>query len=1133
MFGQLLRSRRFAPLFWCQFFSALNDNFVRQTLAMLILFRFGTEDAGAKLAFAVAIFVLPSILLSPLGGEIADAYDKAAVARRLKLAEIFVQLVAAAGFYMSSLGLLYLALFALGCIAALFGPIKYGILPDHLRAEELVAGNALVEGATFLAILCGLVVGGFAAAEGRAAWSVIAQLVVFAAACYAASLYIPPTGVGAPGLKIDFNLWTATRSVLAELRANDRQWVCALAVSWFWTIGAIALSLIPAIVKSQIGGGVEVETATTLFFAVGVGAGSLLAATLSRGRIQLAPAPFLLLIVGALSVHLGWRASELPTATATVGLVQFFSGAEGQRVAVEVIALACAAGLFVVPIFAAVQMGASEDRRARVIGAVNLLSAIGMTGGALIVALLLKLTGLGESAALVLLGFANFAAAVYLFRRLPANFAAFALQVVWRAAFRLEVVGLENLPKPGKRSVLAVNHVSYLDAPIVLSLLEEPPIFALDRDVASRWWAWPLLILCDARLIDATKPLTMRALINEVRRGKRLVILPEARNVVTGPLIKMFDAAAMIAERGDALVTPVWLDGPDRTPFSRLPRSQFRRSLFPKFVVTFAPPRRVAVDPELRGGERRRAAGAALYDVMSDLAFATANYRQTLFEAFEAGARNRDGGRLILDDPVAGPMSQLKFRIAAALLARKIAACAQPGETIGLMLPNANAAAATFMAVQQAGRVAALLNFTAGAFNIVAACRSARIRLVLSSRAFVEKAKLEDVVEQMKAEVGFVWLEDWRDGATLIDKARAVRDLGRAFAPRRPDDPAVVVFTSGSEGMPKGVALTHVNILANIAQVLARYDLTPDDIFFNSLPMFHAFGLTAGLLLSLISGTKVFLYPTPLHYRQIPESIYRVGATVLVGTDTFLAGYARNANAYEFRSLRYVVCGAEPVKASTRRVYAEKFGLRVNEGYGVTETAPVLAVNTSVFSRNGSVGRLLPEIESRLEPVPGVDAGGRLFVRGPNVMAGYYRADNPGEIEPPPLGWHDTGDIVSIDRDGYVWIKGRAKRFANVAGEMVSLAAVEELVYDLWPNNPPAVVEAPDARKGERIVLATTKAGATRAELVSWMKSKGASEIMIPSVVLVLEAMPALGSGKTDYVELVKIVRQKLSLPRN
>ncbi len=1128
MFSQLMRSRRFAPLFWCQFFSAFNDNFVRQMLAMLILFRFGADDAGAKVSLAVAIFVLPSIPLSPLGGEIADAHDKAAVARRLKFVEIFVQLVAAAGFYFSSLELLYAALFGLGCISALFGPIKYGILPDHLKAEELISGNALVEGATFAAIICGLVVGGYAAAEGRAAWTVVAQLVVVAAACYGASLFIPATGVGAPNLRIDFNLWTATRSILRELRADDRQWVGAIAVSWFWMVGAITLSLVPVIIKSRIGGGVEVETAVNLFFAIGIAAGSLLAAVLAHGRIQLAPAPFLLLIMAGFAIALGLQTDALPPADAEVGLIDFFGGAAGRRLVVELLGYSCAAGLFVVPIFAAVQTWASEDRRARVIGAVNTLNSIYMVAGSLATTLLLKLTGLSESMAMVLLGLANVVAAIYLFRRLPANFLSFALRALWRLAFRLEVVGLENLPKPGERSVIAVNDVSFLDAPIVLSLLDGAPIFAIDAGMAKRWSIKPFLKLCDARPLDPARPLATRALIKEIKSGKRVVIFPEGRGAVTSSLIRTIGGAAMIADKAEAWVTPVRVDGPDRTPFSRLRAGQIRRRWFPKTTVTFLPPRRIEVDPALSGRARRRAAGAALYDIMSDLVFATTNYQRTLFEAFEDGARERWGGWVILEDPIGGPLKQRRFRLGVALLARKILARTSVGQTVGLMLPNASGAAAAFMAVQAAGRVAAMLNFTSGPFNLIAACRTARIHLVLSSRAFVEKGNLEDIVRQMEPHVRFVWLEDLRDSATLLDKARALLDQGRAFAPRRPSDSAVVLFTSGSEGMPKGVVLTHANLLANIAQITARFDFSSADVVFNPLPIFHAFGLTGGLLLALMSGLKVYLYPTPLHYREIPELVHSVGATALFGTDTFLAGYARHANAHDFRALRYLVCGAEPVKAETRRIYMEKFGLRILEGYGVTEASPVLAVNTPMFNRSGSVGRLLPAVKSRLEPIPGIEEGGRLYVRGPNIMAGYYRADNPGEIEAPPLGWHDTGDIVAIDRDGYVWIKGRAKRFANIAGEMVSLAAIEDLAFDLWPGHPPVVVAAPDPKKGERIIMATTKPGATRAEAQAWMKSKGASEIMTPAAVLVLDALPLLGSGKVDYVQLAKIVREEL-----
>jgi acyl-[acyl-carrier-protein]-phospholipid O-acyltransferase / long-chain-fatty-acid--[acyl-carrier-protein] ligase len=423
MFGALMSSRRFAPLFWCQFFSAFNDNFVRQILVIMLLFRFGGEDVGPKVSLAIAIFVLPSIVLSALGGELADGNDKAMVARRLKFAEIFVQLVAAAGFVLASSLLLYLALFGLGVISALFGPIKYGILPDHLRRDELVTGNALVEGATFAAIILGLVVGGYAAQDDRSAWSVVVQLVVVALACWGASLFIPSTRTGAPGLKPNPNLVASTRQILTELKRDDRQWTGGAAVSWFWLVGAVALSLIPVAIKSRIGAGIGVETAINALFAVGIAIGSVLAAVIARGRILLRPAPYLLVVLAALFVDVGLTTGALPEATTQVDLAAFFTSASGLHVGLAVMAISAVAGLFVVPIFAAVQAWAGEDRRARVIGAVNALNAIYMVAGSLATSLLLKFAGLNEPQALVALGVSNIFAAVYVYFRLPKSFA--------------------------------------------------------------------------------------------------------------------------------------------------------------------------------------------------------------------------------------------------------------------------------------------------------------------------------------------------------------------------------------------------------------------------------------------------------------------------------------------------------------------------------------------------------------------------------------------------------------------------------------------------------------------------------------------------------------------------------------
>ena len=1127
MFRTLMTSRRFAPLFWCQFFSAFNDNFVRNMLAMLILFRFGGEDSSTKILIASMAFVLPAIPLSALGGEIADSHDKALIARRLKLAEIGVQMIAAAGFVFSSLTLLYVALFGLGCIAALFGPIKYGILPDHLRREELVPANALVEGATFAAIIGGLIVGGFAAAEGRSAASVVAQLTVVALACYAAARFIPPTGVGAPGLKVHWNVVASTARIIGELRADSREWVAALATGWFWTVGIVTLSLVPVIIKSRTGGGIDVEIAINLVFAIGVAVGSLGAAGLSHGRIEIAPAPFLLIVLAALAIDLGLATNSAVPASREVPLGAFFTSGLGLRVAIELFLYSAAAGLFVVPLFAAIQAWAGEERRARVVGAVNALSYLMMVAGSLATMLLLQLLRLSEPMALVVLGLANIAAALYLFRRLPANFLAFFLRLLFSALFRLEVRGIEHLPRAGERGIVAVNHVSFLDAPILLSLMDESPLFAIDHGLPQRRFMRSFLRLTGVIAADPSRPLAARELARRVRAGRPAAIFPQGRVALAGPAMRDYESAALVIERSEAAVTPVRLVGPERSYFSRFDREYVGRRLFPKVTVSILPPRRLGTPAGLHGRARRRAAGAALCDMMSDLVFETTDIRRTLHAAFEAEARKRSLSRVAVEDSLGGGLTLRMFRIGVGVLARKIADICAPGEVVGVMLPNANGSAVTFMALQAAGRVPAMLNFTAGPHNLVAACETARVRLVLTSRAFVEKGDLGKAVEAISKVARIVWLEDVRASASRADKLRAALTAGRALIERDPDDPAVVLFTSGTEGAPKGVVLSHANLLANVAQIDARFDMRLSDVFFNPLPVFHAFGLSAGMLLGLMTSMKVYLYPTPLHYRQIPELIDSVGATVLIGTDTFLSAYARNADAYGFRTLRYVIAGAEPLKPETRRVYMEKFGLRLLEGYGVTEASPVLAVNTALFNKVGTVGKLLPFIEARLERVPGIEEGGRLFVRGPNIMIGYYRADNPGELEAPPDGWHDTGDIVAIDAEGFVSIKGRAKRFAKIAGELVSLGAIEDHVSGLWPDDLVAALSAPDGKRGERVILATTRRKATKAEVQTWLKIRGASPIMVPDTVVSLETMPLLGSGKTDYIALARILRER------
>ena len=1128
MSSPLLLSRRFAPLFWCQFFSAFSDNFLKNALVFLILFHIGGSAAEVLITLAAATFIAPYFFLSALGGEMADRFDKAVVARRLKLAEIGIALIAILGFWLPSVPVLFVALFLFGVIGSLFGPIKYGILPDHLARSELPAGNALVEGATFLAILLGTIVGGLAAKEGAHPAGFASLMLIFAVLCYATAWFIPRTGSGAPNLAISRNIVTSTGGLLKHLHGDKRLWWGALVTSWFWLVGAVVLSLLPPLVKTVLGGTEEVVTAFLAVFSIAVAVGSLLAAWLCSGRIVLLPTLVGAILLTVFAADLGWTTYGMVPATTPAGVSEVFWARHGLHVMIDLAGLAIAGGLYIVPTFAAVQAWAGADRRARVIAAVNVLNAAFMVAGTVVIAVL-QAIGLSTAALFIVIGLTTLVVAIIIGRTMPANPIMDALSILFRALYRVEIKGVDNLLNAGPNPVIALNHTSFLDAALAMSLLPKNPVFAIDSAMAQNWWVKPFLHFTRAMPLDPTKPMATRALINAVRGGDPLIIFPEGRITTTGSLMKIYDGAGLIADKSDSVVVPVRLDGLEYTPFTRLSRAQVKRRWFPKVTVTILEPVKLQIDPELKGKRRRQAAGAALYDIMSNLIYRTTPTDRTIVEALINAGHVHGMGRVAVEDPIGGTLSYRKLLLGSAILGRKLMAYAPEGGVIGVMLPNANGAAVTLIALMSAGRIPAMINFSAGATNVLAACKAAKIETILTSRAFVERGRLDNLVNALTPQVRIVYLDDIRETVTLGDKLRGLREKSHPLAKRGPDDWAAILFTSGSEGTPKGVVLSHRNMLTNAAQAAARIDFGRMDKVFNVLPVFHSFGLTIGLILPLVSGVRVYLYPSPLHYRIVPELIYGSNATIFFGTDTFLSGYARSAHPYDFRSLRYVMAGAEPVKEPTRKVFLEKFGQRILEGYGVTETAPALALNTPMFNKFGTVGRALPGMELRLDKVEGVDEGGRLYVKGPNVMLGYLRVENPGVLEPPVGGWHDTGDICTIDEQGYIAIKGRAKRFAKIGGEMISFAAVEALAAELWPDALTAVTSVPDARKGERLVLVTQQKNPTRAEFQAFARRRGAAELMTPAEFVHMEKLPLLGSGKVDNMAVTKLMRERFA----
>ncbi|MEM7068422.1 MAG: acyl-[ACP]--phospholipid O-acyltransferase [Pseudomonadota bacterium] len=1132
MNDNLMTSRKFAPLFWTQFFSAFNDNFLKNTLVFLILFQLASDSstAGSLVTLAGAVFMLPFLLFSALGGQLADKLDKGRMAEKLKFVEIGAAILAVIGMFFASIPTMMIALFCFGVISALFGPIKFGILPDHLERHELPRANAWIEGATFIAILGGTIVAGLAAVgDGGLGWFA-PMMIVFAIACWMFSRYIPNTGSKAPDLIIDKNIFRSTWKIVTELKSHNRIWIAALMAAWFWGAGAIVMSLMPSMVKEVLGGDELAVTAYLAVFAVSIAIGSAIAAWMSSGRVVLLHAVFGTVLMAIFGFDLAFSLSGLNPAPQAQTLGAFFDNPSTIRVGIDLAGLAIAGALLVVPSFTAVQAWAEEDQRARVIAGANVLSAAFMTIGGLSVALL---QSVGASIPVLILGLSvlNLAVAWLMLRFLPTNPLRDFVSILFRAFHRLEVEGLENVKKAGEAPIIALNHVSLLDGPLAMALTDEEPVFAVDYKISQKWWAKPFLSLCNFLALDPANPMATRTLIKSVKAGNPLVIFPEGRLTVTGSLMKVYDGAAMVADKTNTMVVPVKIEGLERSRFSYLNSEQVNLAWFPKVKVRIMEPVKLEVPEHLTGKRRRQAAGANLYQVMSQLVFNTTNTDTTLLERVIESGREQGFSKLAVEDPLTGKLSFGKLLTGSAVLGDRFARMFPDETNIGVLLPNANGTAATILGLMSAGKVPAMLNFTAGSANVISACKTAEVKTVLTSHAFIEQGKLQPLMDDLSDHVHIIWMDELREEITLKEKLLGSLRKQMIRNDRQADDPAVILFTSGSEGTPKGVVLTHRNILSNAAQAAARIDFNSQDKVFNVLPVFHSFGLTAGTILPLISGVPVYFYPSPLHYRIVPELIYGSNSTIIFGTDTFLNGYARMAHPYDFRSIRYCFAGAEPVKASTRESFMNKFGIRILEGYGVTEAAPVISINTPMYNKAGTVGKIMPGIEFRLENVPGVDEGGRLFIKGPNVMAGYLLADNPGALQPLENGWHDTGDIVTIDEEGFVQIRGRAKRFAKIGGEMVSLAAVEALAAELWPSVNTAVTSIPDPKKGEKLIMITEADNATRKDFMAFAKSRGAMDLMIPAELHVAN-VPLLGSGKVDFVGVKDLVENTFTQKR-
>lgn len=683
------------------------------------------------------------------------------------------------------------------------------------------------------------------------------------------------------------------------------------------------------------------------------------------------------------------------------------------------------------------------------------------------------------------------------------------LRGIFKICFQLKVFRKDLLPKEGPALIMP-NHVSFLDGILLYAFLPKTTTFVINREIAAKLHHF--LRFFRYIEIDPLNPFSLKEVIRRVTAGEVAVIFPEGRITTTGGLMKVYGGVGMIALRTGAPIVPVILRGPEMTPFSRL--QGIKKKWFPPMSIHVFPSVKATIEPGKSFRQAKSDCTQWLLRILQESFFSSrqeSEIEENFYDMLYQAGKKYGMSRAILEDPM-GKFSYRKLLIGSRALGQVLRE-RKESSPLGILMPNSRAAVVAIFASASAGLTPAVLNFTVGGETLRHSLEIGKIKTVLTSRLFVEKTGLDPLIEEISKESQIVYLEDLAKTIGFLGKMKAALAVFFGIDETHTSND-VILFTSGSESAPKGVVLSQRGILCNIHQISAVISYTAADRMLNPLPIFHSFGLTAGTLLPLLSGIYSYIYPSPLHYRVIPEVAYDKNITVLLGTPTFLYGYARMASPIDFYSVRYVLAGGEKLQGEVRQLWQDKFGIRLMEGYGATETGPVLAVNTPLFYQSGAVGVLMPGMKSLLTPVEGIEKGGSLSVRGPNVMRGYLREGKGFE---PLEGWYDTGDVVAVGADGQMMIQARLKRFAKISGEMVSLDSVEKWVSGYSSAKRHGTVSLPDMRKGEKILLYTTDVNLTMEGLRSHWSQQNLTMLSLPSQIIYKDNLPLLVTGKIDY----------------
>ncbi len=1129
MFAQLFKNKKFLPLLASRFLSAINEGFIRYVFLFLVTYKL-TQPNPVFMIMAVVLYALSFCFATCYIGQIADKYSKAKCLRAVRLCEIGIMGMALVGISLNSPVLFLSILIAMGLINACQKVLDTSLITELIAPAKLNAGNVLMKiGVIFASGLSCLLLTSILKFD--VAYMAVCLLgFVLSIVSFLVSLKIIPVEPADQETVIFRNPYKAFGFVSEKLKHHFDMWAYLVGIAWFWMISTVIFFFSADYGRIVL----HARWSVVMFlsagiFTIGYILGGILYARFSRKNNMGAHTSVVCLLISLFLFNFIFASSNAEHIVLARDITVFkmlTANFNYWCIMIDVLVLGALSAFYVIPFYTLIQLKTPKFMMGRMMAFSNMVNACAVVAS-LMITLSLTILSFGVLNILLIYAVANLLIAVYMIRLLPIDARKKVFRRVLSFLFKVEVKGLENLKKAGQKALIIPNHTSYMDVLLISAFLEDEITFAVSDKLIEKTLVKFMTNLTDVRPLDPQSPFAVKYMVEQLNENKLCMILTEGIIDGGNTRMKIYEAPAMMAVKGNAPILPIRIDGASNAVFSRILGTKFVFKLLPKITLNILEPVSFHFSEEMTTREIREKSSSRLHDILMQMTFDSYDKNRTLFEAVSDSMHMAGYLKPIMEDTSRKPIKFCLFFLKAFILGRLMQRAVGDEKYVGLMIPTSNACAIAFFGLHAFGKTPAMINFTSGPKQVVSTCETIGLRTVITAHKVVNMAKLEHLIEELeKNKIRVVYLEDLKPSLKpkdeLIGMAGALcpKTIYQKTCERKvsPDDTAVVLFTSGTEGLPKAVFLSHKNILSNCYQLPSIFDVYPNDVFLNCLPMFHSFGLGAGVVLPLLLGIKTVLYPTPLHYRIIPEICASVKATIFFGTDTFLAGYAKCANPYDFNSLRIVASGAEKVKEETRRIWAEKFGVRILEGYGATECSPFIAVNTFLHSKKDSVGRILPGMSYDLKPVEGITDGKELWVKGPNIMQGYMRHTAPLQLDPPHNGWYDTGDIVSVDEDGYISIKGRCKRFAKIGGEMVSLLAVEMVVEKRYPDFISGAVNIPDAKKGEQIVLITTCKDITRDDLVSAFKAAGITELGLPSRIIVTDQPPLLGTGKFDYV---------------